>query len=122
MSPRRYRLGERQAAAAKTRARILAAARALLSAKDRRRGFSVDAIARQAGVARMTVYYQFGSKVGLLEALCDDLASRGRIERLAIAFGHPEPLDALAEFIATFAHFWTSDRLIIRRLRALGTL
>ena len=33
---------------------------------------AIDAVARQAGVARMTVYYQFESKKGLLEALLDD--------------------------------------------------
>jgi AcrR family transcriptional regulator len=122
MSPRCYRLGRRQAAADRTRARILTAARELLSSGEGLTGFSVDAIARQAGVARMTVYYRFGSKVGLLEALCDDLAARGLIERLGAAFGRPEPRDALAAFIATFGHFWASDRLILRRLRALGTL
>src|SRR5262249_35010278 len=71
MSPRPYRLGQRQAAAEQTRARILAAARELLVASAGFSGFSVEAVARQAGVARMTVYYQFGSKPGLLEALYD---------------------------------------------------
>jgi AcrR family transcriptional regulator len=115
-------MGQREAAAEQTRGRILAAARALLTASAGLSGFSVDAVARQAGVARMTVYYQFGSKVGLLEALCDDLAARGDIGRLAGAFSHPDPLEGLTEFIATFGRFWGSDRLVIRRLRALGAL
>ena len=79
MSPRPYRLGQRQAATDETRARILAAARELLAASDGLTGFSIEAVARQADVARMTVYYQFGSKPGLLEALFDDLAARGQI-------------------------------------------
>src|SRR5262249_50374043 len=33
-----------------------------------------------------------------------------------------EPLDALAEFIATFSRFWASDRPLLRRLRALMEL
>ncbi len=45
-------------------------------------GFTVDAVAREAGVARMTVYYQFGSKAGLLEAIFDSLAVRGGAEEL----------------------------------------
>jgi len=69
MSPRPYRLGQRQATTEQTRARILAAARELLMARDGFNGFSIDAVAREADVARMTVYYQFGSKIGLLEAL-----------------------------------------------------
>jgi AcrR family transcriptional regulator len=123
MSPRRYRLGQRQAAVDQTRARIIAAARELLLAGGVSSGFSVDAVARQAGVARMTVYYQFGSKRGLLEALFDDLAARAQIgERLAGAFRQPEPLDALAGLVAAFGHFWASDRLVIRRLRSLAAL
>jgi AcrR family transcriptional regulator len=120
--PRPYRLGQRQAAAEQTRARIVAAARALILAEGGFGGFTIDAVARQAGVARMTVYYQFGSKRGLLEALFDSLALRGGICQLGAAFGRPEPLDALEEFIATFCRFWASDRLVLRRLRALAAL
>lgn len=122
MSPRPYRMGRRQEATEQTRAAILAAARELLAASDGFSGFTVDAVARQAGVARMTVYYQFGSKVGLLEALSDDLAARGQMERLAGAFRQAEPLAALDAFVAAFAHFWDADRLVMRRLRALAAL
>src|SRR5712692_515270 len=123
MSHRPYRTGQRQAAAEQTRARIIAAARELLVASAGFSGFSIDAVARQAGVARMTVYYQFGSKLGLLEALFDDLAARGQIgERLANAFRRPDPLEALAAVIAAFIHFWAADRPVTRRLQALAAL
>lgn len=122
MSPRPYQLGRRQEATEQTRARILGAARELLAAGGGFSGFTIDAVARQAGVARMTIYYQFDSKAGLLEALSDDLAARGQMERLAAAFGQPEPRDALADFVAAFARFWGADRLAMRRLRALAAL
>lgn len=83
--PRPYRLGQRQAATEQTRARILAAARDLLMSHDGYARFSIEAVARQADVARMTVYHQFGSKIGLLEALCDSLAASGGMEHLATA-------------------------------------
>ena len=123
MSPRAYRMGQRQEATDKTRAGIIAAARELLSADGGVLGFSMDAIARQAGVARMTVYYQFGSKRRLLEALFDDLAARADLgPRVAAALGQAEPLDSLAGVLAAFAHFWTRDRLAMRRVRALAAL
>ena len=122
MSPRPYRLGQRQAALEQTRSRIIAAARELLVASEGFSGFSMDAVARQADVARMTVYHQFGSKVGLLEALSDSLAVHGGMEQLANAFRLPEPLAALDEYIAVFARFWNADRLVTRRLRALAAL
>ncbi len=122
MSPRPYRLGQRQATTEQTRARIIDAARELLAESSGFSSFSIDAIARQADVARMTVYHQFGSKIGLLEALSDSLAARGGMEHLADAFRRPEPLDALDEYITVFGRFWDSDRLVTRRLRALAAL
>src|SRR6266568_8038011 len=99
MSPRPYRLGQRQAATELTRARILNAARELLMSSNGYSHFSIDAIARQADVARMTVYHQFGSKIGLLEGLCDSLAASGGMEQLAIAFRKAETIEALRENI-----------------------
>jgi AcrR family transcriptional regulator len=122
MCPRPYRLGRRQAAAEDTRARILRAARALLVASGGFKGFSVDAVAREAGVSRVTVYNQFGSKIGLLEALLDSLAERGGIEQLGTVFQERVALDALDQFIAIFGQFWDSDRLVMRRLGGLVAL
>jgi AcrR family transcriptional regulator len=122
MSPRPYRSVQRHAATEQTRARIIAAARELLVAHEGFSGFTIDAIARQAGVARMTVYYQFGSKLGLLEALFDNLAAHGQMQQLAAAFQQPDPTVSVAEYIAVFGRFWSSDRLVIRRLHGLAAL
>ena len=122
MSPRPYRLGQRQAATEQTRARIIGAAREILMSSDGFSGFSIDAVARQADVARMTIYHQFGSKIGLLEALCDDLAGEGGMEQLASAFRQAESLEVLREYIRIFAHFWQVDRLMTRRLRGFAAL
>src|SRR5438094_2224179 len=123
MSPRAYRLGRRTAAAQRTRARVLRAARDLLTARAGAEPFSVDAVARRAGVARMTLYHQFGSRRGLLEALFDSFADGGELPaRLAAAFQRPDPLDSLADIVAAFARFWDAGRPWIRRVRALGVL
>ena len=122
MSPRKYSIEKRRADAEQTRARVIEAARQLVAAPDGMAGFSMEAVARQAGVARMTVYYQFGSKVGLLEAVYDDLAQRGLVASLRTVLETPDALDALGELVAAFGRFWTSDRLIMRRLRALAVL
>src|SRR5213082_936318 len=123
MSPRAYRLGRRTAAAQRTRARVLRAARDLLTARAGAEPFSVDAVARRAGVARMTLYHQFGSRRGLLEALFDSFADGGELPaRLDAAFQRPDPLDSLADIVAAFARFWDAGRPWIRRVRALGVL
>ncbi|GCE30414.1 hypothetical protein KDA_58980 [Dictyobacter alpinus] len=122
MSPRPYRLGQRQANTEQTRSRIIATTRELLMTHDGFTHFSIELVARQADVARMTVYHQFGSKIGLLEALCDSLAANGGMAQVAGTFQLPEPRDALKQYITIFGHFWHADRLVTRRLRALAGL
>jgi AcrR family transcriptional regulator len=122
MSPRPYNSGQRQVHTEQTRLRIIHAARELLMAPDGYSRFSIEAVARQADVARMTVYYQFGSKIGLLEALSDYLAANGGLEQLPTAFCRTEPLEALEAYINIFSHFWETDRMVIRRLLALTAL
>jgi AcrR family transcriptional regulator len=122
MSPRPYQLGLRKAAIDQTRERIVRAARELLDAPSGVAGFTLDAVAKQAGVARMTVYYQFGSKAGLLDALFDHLAARGRIEGLRHAFEEPDPMSGLRKLVSTFGIFWGSDRVVMRRIRALAAI
>ena len=122
MSPRPYQLGQRQAVIDEGRRRVLDAARALLAQPTGYQAFTVDAVARQADVARATVYYQFRSKSGLLEALCDDLADEGRMSDLPRAFAEPDPHAAVHRLIVVFAGFWAADRVVMRRLRALAAL
>jgi AcrR family transcriptional regulator len=117
MTPRPYQPVQRQRAVDEGRERIVLAARALLEADDDE-PFSIDAVARRAGVARMTVYNQFGSKAGLLEALFDHLAVRGELVRMPELFAEKDAVKALDAFVALFGRFWTSNRRAHRRLRA----
>lgn len=121
MSPRAYRSPARETAAAETRARIIEAARALLSGEGAL-SFTIDRIAERAGVARMTIYNQFGSRRGLVEALSDDLAARGGIGRLPDAFRAADALTGLDLLVDVFTGFWERERLLLRRLRAVIAL
>ncbi len=121
MTPRPYRMSRRQQAVDRRRAHILAAARRVLRA-PRSADFSLDSVARRAGVTRLTVYHQFGSRRGLLEALFDDLAARGGLYDLPSAFRDPDPEAALERYVGLFGGFWTSARPVLRRLNALAVL
>jgi AcrR family transcriptional regulator len=117
--PRRrsYNPVERQRSVETGRERILEAARDLLEDDDAE-GFSIDAVARRAGVARMTIYNQFDSKAGLLEALFDSLAARGPFAQMGDIFNQQDPFVALDEYVAIFGRFWTLNRRAHGRLRA----
>ncbi|HJZ74115.1 MAG TPA: helix-turn-helix domain-containing protein [Vicinamibacterales bacterium] len=112
---------KRRVAATATRARILEATRQLL-AEQGTSDLSMDAIARRADVARLTIYYQFKSRRGLLEALYDYLAMRGNMQRMAEVFHAPDPEQAIERLVRTFVGFWSSDPLVMRRLRAMASL
>ena len=122
MSPRPYHLGKRRDLIGQGRRQVLDATRALLGESASYTAFTIDAVARRADVARATVYYQFGSKTGLLEALCDDLAEAGQLSELAQAFSGTDAAAALRGFVAGFGRFWDVDRTAMRRLRALAAL
>jgi AcrR family transcriptional regulator len=121
-SSRPYRMVKRLAATEKNRERILASARSLLLAENFSE-FSMEAVARKAGVIRPTLYYQFKSKAGLLEQLYDYIARRGNIQELANVFRYGnDPLQHLHEFIRFFVQFWQSDRELTRRLHGIGAI
>jgi AcrR family transcriptional regulator len=102
-----------------TRTRILTSARHVLVSGS---PFTLDAVARDAGVARLTIYDRFGSRDALLEAVFDDLAESGGLIRLPDAFADPDPLAALEQFLVIFCRFYSKHRLVLRRLNALAVL
>ena len=120
MSPRAYKSPRRDAAASATRERIVAAAAAILGAADGIRKFSLDAVAKKAGVTRLTVYNQFGSRRALMEAVFDERAERGGLFRIVEAMQDPDPQAALRRIIAIFCDFWSSDPGTMRLLHAAG--
>ncbi len=117
-----FRSRQRQAGGEETRARILASARDLIAAPEGFNQFSIDAVARNAGVARMTVYYQFGSRRGLFEALFDSLASAAGFGSLNGFGASPTEADVLESFVHFFCNFWGGEQLVLRRLRGLASL
>jgi AcrR family transcriptional regulator len=122
MSPRPYQLGKRQEQVDQSRQRMIAAARSLLAEGDSYRSFSVEAVAKQADVAKATIYYQFGSKAGLLEGVCDSMALAGGMSDLLAAFNAASPREGLRILVGVFGRFWAADRVVMRRLRALAAL
>jgi AcrR family transcriptional regulator len=71
----------------------------------------------------MTVYHQFGSKTGLIEAVFDSLAIvRRGVQRLVAALALADPAETLDVFVRTFAEVWQEDRLVIKRLAGLAAL
>jgi AcrR family transcriptional regulator len=121
MSPRPYRLGRRAESIEQTRERILAATRDLLF-RDGYRATSLDEIARTADVARATVYYQFGSKAGLLTALVADIERRAGQAAVVDAVEQSDPVDALRQAFLAGCRFWAAEHPLVRGLTGLAAI
>ena len=113
MSTRAYVSSVRTAAAAEKRDRVIQAAARFLR-EESIAAFSLDAVAKAAGVTRLTVYNQFGSRRGLFEAVFDEIADRGRLVRLQEAMALPDPRAGLDRVIEIFCEFWGSDPAVGR--------
>lgn len=115
-------MSRRRVAMEETRERILEAARRLVVAPAGFANFTMDAVAREAGVSRMTVYNQFTSRTRLLEATFERIRTLGRFDEIARAWEHADPLDRLADFIARVGVVWGAERVLFQRLYALAAL
>lgn len=121
MSPRPYRLGRREASVEDTRERVIESAREVFSEGGFYRA-SLDDVAKRAGVARATVYYQFKSKFGLLEAAIDGTLSESPRKRLLAALERPDPVDAMRHYVRETCKFWAHDHVFYRNIIGLAAV
>jgi AcrR family transcriptional regulator len=121
MKKRAYVSSVRSEAAAEKRDRVIEAAANLLREDASIARFSLDTVAKAAGVTRLTVYNQFGSRRGLLEAVFDNIARQGGLHEIADAMAMPDPLLALDRVIEIFSSFWARDAAIGRLHEAMAT-
>jgi AcrR family transcriptional regulator len=119
---KKARPGLRAAGVQRTRREILAAARRHLIEAGYRR-LSMEEVAADAGVTRVTIYRHFDSKLGLLDAIAEDLAQRARIVTgMHKATEIADPVAAFTAMVAELCHFWNTDPDVFRRLISLAAV
>lgn len=118
---RHYLPTERRKTVDEGRQRILEAARAVLHLDDVG-AFSLDAVAKRAGVTRMTLYNQFGSKAGLLEELFDLLVERSAFRDASAAFSEPNAAKAFDAFVEILGRFYTDNQPVLAALSTAAGL
>jgi AcrR family transcriptional regulator len=114
MPTRHYVSPIRNTAAAEKRGRVVDAAGRLLCEQADVALFSLDAVAKAAGVTRLTVYNQFGSRRGLLEAVFDERARQGGLGRIAQAMSMSDPRAGFDRLVEIFCDFWSGDPAVGR--------
>jgi AcrR family transcriptional regulator len=119
---RAYHSPKRDSDAERTRARIVAAAARRLRSGKGLKTLSLEAVAGEADVTRVTVYKQFGSRRGLLEAVFDDVARRGGLDRIPEAMAEKDPRSALRRIVAIFCEFWYFNRKMMGQILGAGAV
>jgi AcrR family transcriptional regulator len=119
MDKRRYVQRRRAESAQQTRERILEAARSSLRSGPLG-AVKVDDIAREAGVARSTVYVLFGSRAGLFDALAVALLEQAGFKRLVTAFRLPNARTALLESLQAGTEAYASEPDVARSILTLA--
>lgn len=118
---RTYDTTRRRAAAARTRERMLAAARREFA----ERGFpatTVEAIAEAAGVSPQTFYNAFGSKRGALFALLDEMPAAADPAALATALAEaPDASRQLALLVDFRLRLYAAALDVLEAVRAAAT-
>jgi AcrR family transcriptional regulator len=104
-----------------TRARIMAAVRELLDEGSFHEA-TVEDIAKRAGVSRATVYQHFGSRLGLVDAMCDTFAENPALVEIRDTVVLEDPRAALSETIARATAFWSSEESLLRHVYGLAVI
>jgi AcrR family transcriptional regulator len=99
-----------------TRARILDAAARLMRERGVN-GFSMDVLAKEAGVARATVYEHFRSKRAVLDELASASTRTLTLDSQTAAAG--DPLTALRDMLGAVCRHWDEHGATVRELRSL---
>jgi AcrR family transcriptional regulator len=112
---RAYRARRRSTRSDDTRQKIMGAVRELL-ADGTFHEATVEEVAERAGIARATLYQHFGSRLELVDAICDSFAVNPALLTIRETVELPDPDAALAETIANSIRFWASEDTILRQL------
>jgi AcrR family transcriptional regulator len=88
----------------KSRQRVLMAVRELLQEGSFHES-TVEQVAERAGVSRATVYQQFGSRLGLVDAICEGL------DLAAV-----KAADDIDTFVERTTRFWASEEALLDQL------
>jgi AcrR family transcriptional regulator len=116
-----YRARTRPTKRADTRTRITAATRELL-AEGAFHQATVEQVADRAGVARATLYQHFGSRLDLVDAICETFDANPALQELRRIVELDDADEALARTIANCVRFWSSEDAVLRQLYGVAAI
>ena len=77
---------------------------------------TVEQVASRAGVSRATLYQRFGSRLGLVDAICETFDANPALVAIREAVRDPDPRGGLERAIAHTVGFWASEEAVLEPL------
>ena len=118
---RAYRTRRRSDRSAGTRERIVAAVRSLLE-EGKFHESTVEEVADRAGVARATLYQHFGSRLELVDAICETFDANPALLEIRKVVDLPDADAALNETISNTVRFWSSEDTVLAQLYGVAAI
>lgn len=82
----------------------------------------MEFLASDTGVTRQTVHNLFGTKSQLIEALFDEIAIEGGLNRMGAIMRLHDAHLMLKEFVKVLTGFWAAHGLLIRRIHGIASI
>jgi AcrR family transcriptional regulator len=121
MSMQAYRARTRSRKSDSTRARITAAVRELMSEGSFHQA-TMEQVADRAGVSRATLYQHFGSRLDLVDAICETFSQNPALSELRELVVDPDPGRALDSTIANSVRFWASEDSVLSQIYGVAAI
>ncbi len=116
------RQGLRARGVERTRANILAAARRNLIDAGYR-NLSLEQVAADAEITRVTIYRKFGNRLGLIDAVAENLSRQsGLVAGMRAAAALGDSVAAFTAMVSELCRFWSVDPDLFRRLIGLAAV
>jgi AcrR family transcriptional regulator len=77
---------------------------------------------RAAGVSRATLYQHFGSRLDLVDAICETFGQNPALSKLRELIADPDPERALDSTIANSVGFWASEDSVLSQIYGVAAI
>src|SRR5437868_11625141 len=121
MATRAYRAQRRSTRSDATRERIMSAVRELL-AEGSFHESTVEEVADRAGISRATLYQHFGSRLDLVDAICETFGENPALRELRDLVVNPDPEVALDQTIANTIRFWATEDSVLSQIYGVAAI
>jgi AcrR family transcriptional regulator len=118
---RAYRARSTRKRSTDTRARITAAVHELL-AQGAFHEATVEQVAERAGISRATLYQHFGSRIELIDGVCDIMNAHPALVEIRRVIGLPDAREALTKMLSNCVRLWSDEHRVLSELYGVTAL